>query len=196
VIVVNGVPKSGTHAVLALLDTFGLKRCPGTLLPLHDYYYVEAVPHLTMASLQAIPDNCYILAHVPALSSGQMLQGLKFITVFRDPRNCLVSYCRHRKRVEDLNVSIAEAIRNYWGSPFVGLYESYLGWRGKSVVLRYEDLPGSVVGSGQGIYKGSGTDWNTRTGAPSRWQAVWTEEDEAAWVKAGGPELLVKAGYD
>jgi Sulfotransferase domain len=191
-IVVNGVPKSGTHALMALLDTMGLKRAPGTLLPLFDYCYVEGMPYMTLAALRAIPDNSFMLAHVPA---SHTLTGLRVITIFRDPRNVLVSYCRHRKRVEGIDVSIPQAISDFWGTPFVRLYESFLGWRGRSVVVRFEDLPGSVVGSGDGIYARHETDWNTRTGSPSRWQDTWDEKAEAAWLAAGGNELLVEAGY-
>lgn len=189
---INGCPKSGTHAVMALFDTMGLKRFPGTILPLFDYCYVESMPHMSMAAMRSIPDNSYILAHVPAAFQ---LDGFRVITVFRDPRNVLVSYCRYRKRVEGLDASIPQALADFWGQPFVEVYAGYLGWRGKAVAIRYEDIPGSVAGDGSGIYQKHERDWNTRTGSPSRWQDIWTQEDEAAWVKHGGPELLAKAGY-
>lgn len=190
---VNGVPKSGTHAFMALLDRMGLKRCPGTILPIFDYLTVSGAAHLNMAALRAIPDNVYILGHVPTRYD---LQGFRVITVFRDPRNCLVSYIRHRKREEGLHVSIPEALESYWDSgPFVAVYQSYLGWRGRSLVVRYEDIPADVAGDGSGIYAGQARDWNTRTGEPSRWQDWWDAEAEAAWIAYGGLRLLVEAGY-
>jgi hypothetical protein len=187
---------------MSFLSIMGLMRCPGTILPMHDYCYVEGMPACSISTLRSVPDNCYILAHVPARSSqdgsdepGRMLNGFKVVTVYRDPRNVLVSYIRHRKRVEGLNVSIAEALSNFWGTPFVGLYKGFLAWHGRSVVVRYEDLPASVVGHGDRIYAGHAEDFNTRTGCPSRWQSRWNQEAEAAWVSHGGPELLREAGY-
>jgi hypothetical protein len=189
--VINGCPKSGTHALMALLDTMGLKRVPGTILPLDDNVYVYGNDYLS--SMQIIPDNCYILGHV-ADSHAHFLNGFRVITVFRDPRNVLVSYCRHQKR-NGVDVTIRQALEDFWDFPFIEVYRSYLGWFGKSMVVRYEDMPDFVIGNGDGIYQGHEQDWNTRTGSPSSWQEVWTKEDEASWIEAGGPELLVEAGY-
>jgi hypothetical protein len=192
-IVVNGCQKSGTHAVCALLDTLGLKRCPGTILPLGDQLYVSGSPLMSIDALRTLPDNCYILAHAPARYS---LDGFRAITIKRDPRNVLVSYCRHRKREgSKLEFTIPSALTDFWGAPFVSTYRSYLGWAGRSIIIRYEDMPASVIGDGSGIYERHNKDWNTRTGKPSRWQDVWNEQAEAAWVRHGGPELAAQAGY-
>lgn len=178
---------------MALLDTMGLKRCPGTILCDNGIgIKITGAPWLNVTAAMQIPDNCYILGHVP---SRFKLERFKVITVFRDPRNVLVSYCRHRKRTEGLDVTIPQAIGDFWGAPFVDVYSSFLGWKGRSVVVRYEDLPSSVVGNGSGIYQQHSKDWNTRTGSPSKWQEVWTEEDEAAWVKIKGQDLVESAGY-
>lgn len=178
---------------MALLDRMGLKRCPGTIYPIYDYLTVSGATNLNLAALRAVPDNVYTMAHVPARYE---LAGFRVITIFRDPRNCLVSYIRHRKREEGLDVTIPEALENYWDSgPFVAVYKSYLGWRGRSFVVRYEDLPADVAGDGSGIYAGHGRDWNTRTGVPSRWQDAWDEDAHAAWIRHGGLKLLADAGY-
>lgn len=178
---------------MALLDTMGLKRCPGTILGTTSDQLVHiAGAKLNLAAARLIPDNVYILGHVCAAHS---LAGFRVITIFRDPRNCLVSYLRHRKREDGLDVSIAEALDSYWGSPFVEVYAGFLGWRGHSVVCRYEDLDPATCGEGAGIYQAPQKDWNTRTGAPSRWQDVWDEEAEAAWLAHEGPALLKAAGY-
>ena len=191
-IVVNGCPKSGCHAVMALLDTVGLKRCPGTIIPMGDGVYVEGLPVMSTVGLRTLPDNVYVLAHVPAQYS---LGGFRVITVFRDPRNVLVSYCRHRKRDDALDVGVPQALENFWGQSFVELYAGFLGWRGRSVVMRYEDMPAEVIGDGAGIYANHDQDWNTRTDAPSDWRDVWSDVAEEAWIAHGGPALLAQAGY-
>jgi hypothetical protein len=177
---------------MALLDTMGLKRVPGTILPKNGHPAVHGVPDLGMAAVRMIPDNCYILAHVP---STYQLEGLRVITVFRDPRNVLVSYCRYRNAENGLNVRVHQALDDFYGSPFCMVYRGYLGWRGRSLCLRYEEIPEQVAGQGQGIYAREPRDWNTRTGKPSRWQDWWDEEAQAAWIRTGGLSLLHEAGY-
>ena len=192
-IVCNGCPKSGTHGVMAFLDTMGLKRCPGTILPMGDGVYVDGLSGASISVLRTMPDNVYILAHVPA---GYVLDGFRVITVLRDPRNVLLSYIRHRAREDGLQITIEQALKNFWlWGPFVPLYRSFLGWIGRSVVIRYEDMPPQTVGDGAGIYKNHQRDWNTRTGKPSRWQDSWNEQIEVAWQKNGGTVLLAEAGY-
>lgn len=190
-IVVNGVPKSGTHALMALLDTMGLRRHPGTILP-GPTPYLSGMPRLDLASLHAVPDNVYVLAHVPA---SVRLEGFRVLTIFRDPRNVILSYIAHRLR-DGYIVGFATALADFWGHPFVDTYRGYLGWRGRSAVMRYEDLPEHVIGDGSGIYRGTGHDWNTRTGLPSRWETVWDKTMASAWATAGGDELLKDAGYN
>lgn len=188
-IVVNGLPKSGTHAVMSWLTQMGLKRRPGTILPSPDGL------HVVGGDIHSIEqdgrEGYFILAHVPARLA---LPG-SVITVFRDPRNVLVSYCRHREREDCDRPSLVEAIGSFWNQPFVPLYDSYLGWHGRSVVLRYEDMPSWQVGDGASLYAGQSRDWNTRTGSPSDWRDHWTQEAEEAWQDAGGVELLARAGY-
>lgn len=190
-IVCNGIPKSGTHALMALLDTMGLRRHPGTILPGPEPY-ISSMPRLSLASLQSVPDNVYILAHVPA---SIRLEGFKILTIFRDPRNVLLSYIAHRLRRDNLIYTFNQGLTDFWGYPFIGAYRGYLGWRGRAAVIRYEDLPEHVVGNGSGIYRGTAHDWNTRTGKPNRWQSSWDATIEQAWAAAGGNELLAEAGY-
>lgn len=177
---------------MALLDTMGLKRVPGTILPLGDGLHVSSIPTMSIAALSHVPDNCYILAHAPAAFD---LTGFRILTIFRDPRNVLVSYCRHRRREDGMIYGIPQALKDFWGCAFVEVYRSYLGWRGRSAVLRYEDLPPHVTGDGMGIYQHHDRDWNTRTGSPSAWGDVWDDACEHAWVAHGGPALLEETGY-
>lgn len=170
---------------MAWLSRMGLARVPGTILPTH------IVGGSSLPELRKYPDSDFILAHVPA---GYDLSGFVVATVFRDPRNVLVSYRRHRER-EGVAVSLCEALEDFWGAPFVPLYRDFLGWRGRSIAFRYEDMPPEQVGDGAGIYAEHDRDWNTRTGSPSDWPNVWDAETDKAWVAAGGPQLLADAGY-
>jgi hypothetical protein len=192
--VVNGIPKSGTHAMMAWLYRMGLKRVPGTILACGEdqELHVTGAMALTIDALRLAPDNVFILAHVNAC---HRLDGFRVVTVFRDPRNVLVSYCRHRMREEGLDIPISQAIEDFWGAPFVSLYSGFLNWRGRSIVVRYEDLPAGMIGDGRGMYSEAPRDWNTRTGSPSNWLEWWDSKAEETWSRHGGPDLLVRAGY-
>jgi hypothetical protein len=66
--------------------------------------------------------------------------------------------------------------------------------------MHYENLAPQHVGDGSEVYAEDRPQWdkwigNTRTGTPSDWREHWSEETEAAWQKAGGVELLDRAGY-
>jgi hypothetical protein len=176
---------------MALLDTMGLKRaCRGTLLAGSNGVYLHGVD-ADLKTLRFVPDNCYLLGHVP---SRHPLDGFRVLTILRDPRNVLLSYITHRKR-DGLVYSYGHAMDDFWGHAFVDVYRGYLGWRGHSAIFRYEDLPPAVVGGGFGIYQNDTQDYNTATGSPSDWRKVWTEEFAQAWDAHDGPRLLVDAGY-
>lgn len=198
-IVANGLPKSGTHALMAWLSKMGLKRCPGVL-------HIDGAGelgvngnHLDVGTLAAVPDSVFIQGHVPATFD---LRGFSVVTILRDPRNVLVSYVRHRAEPwgGDRKFTLDEAMDDFWGKPFVETYEGFLGWQGRSVVLRYENLAPEAIGAGCDIYDANRPEWdrwigNTRTGSPSDWREHWTEEAEGAWQARGGVELVDRAGY-
>lgn len=197
-IVANGLPKSGTHALMAWLSRMGLKRCPGVLHVRSDGdLMVEGA--LSIPTLSVMPDSTFIQGHVPF---GHNLTGFSVVTILRDPRNVLISYIRHRAASwgGGKRYTVAEALEDFWGQPFVPAYESYLGWQGHSVILRYEEMPSRVIGDGGEIYTPDRPAWdkwigNTRTGAPSQWLEHWTPSAEEAWQKAGGPALVRLADY-
>jgi hypothetical protein len=195
-LIVNGAPKSGTHAFAAFLNRVGARRCPGTLLGCtkDQDLHVSGAPWATMDLLRLVPDSCYLIGHVAACHA-QALEGLPVVTMMRDPRNMLISYRRHRKRVDGVEVSTAEALEDYWGAPFAEVYRGFLAWRGLAAIVRYEDVPAAVAGDGSGIYCRHDAGHNTRTGQPSDWVEEWRAEDHRAWRAAGGPELLEAAGY-
>jgi hypothetical protein len=184
VVIVNGCPKSGTHAVMSMLSKMGLTRVSTVTV----YSPDEADKY------SDLDHSHYVAGHIPAKHD---LTSFLVVTIFRDPRNVLTSYCRYRKKMEDAEISIPEAIADFWGAPFVSVYRSYLRWRepGRSVCLRYEDLPLHQVGNGAGLYPEDNDYWNTHTGSPSDWRRTWDRAAKVAWKSAGGPELLKGAGY-
>jgi hypothetical protein len=186
-IIVNGCPKSGTHAVMSMLSKMGLSRvCPTV------YSAAQA------RSFDALDHTHYVAGHIPAPLSSlgeEALSGFLVFTIFRDPRNVLTSYCRFRKKIDDLDLSIANSLKDFWGHEFVPYYRSFLGWRepGRCIVLRYEDLPLHQMGDGSTLY--SDQKWNTYTGSPSNWEVMWSDADCDAFDRAGGRELVEEAGY-
>jgi hypothetical protein len=176
----------------------GVKRCPGTLHHKNGVLSVEGF-EVPLSAICDMPNTHMILAHVPySLATEAEFSACMHICVFRDPRNVLSSHVRFRKRLEGngaRDLSVAKSIENFWGQPFIPLYRSFLGWRGKATVLRYEDLPEEQCGRGELITSGHPQDWNTRTGSPSDWRKLWTSEDYAAWQHHGGAALLEESGY-
>jgi hypothetical protein len=197
VLLINGCPKSGAHAFAALLDRAGAKRCPGTMLgtTLDQPVHVVGFPSVTLGVLKMLPDNCYMIGHVCAEHADE-LDGFPVVLVLRDPRDCITSYCRHRKRTDGIDLTVEDALRDYWdGGPFVPLYRGFLGWKGRAAVVYYEDMHPAVVGNGSGIYCRHDAEHNTYTGHASDWTDDWDSSAHRAFRDAGGRELLEEAGY-
>ena len=195
---ISSVPKAGSHAAAAFFDRVGSRRQPGTVLgttPAQSVH-VSGANGVTLDALRMVPDNVYMIAHVCAAHAG-VLTGFQIISVVRDPRDCLTSYCRHRRRVDGLDLTIADALEDYWGGgEFVPLYRGFLGWRDEeAMILRYENMHPAVVGNGSGIYCVHDAEHHTRTGSPSNWVDDWSAADHRAFRAAGGRALLEEAGY-
>ena len=186
-IVANGVPQSGTHALMASLAAEGRKRLPGLFegRPGRPFYIKPTAADPEPASLNdalKASDDYFIHGHV---ACGRGLEKLpcRVVTIRRDPRNVLISYARKSGR------ALLEVLRNFYGLPFVRVYRSFLGW---PVVVRYEDM-GFV--EGPNLYEDSPVDASTWTGDPSDWRKEWTTDFEVEWRRAKGPKLVADAGY-
>lgn len=196
-IVANGCPKSGTHALMAFLASLGLKRFPGLLdgrmekgLRLVPEYGSDGADTPLLREAREMSDEWFIHGHVPA---GVETRGWRFLTIFRDPRNVLLSWCRHHERVKGEPITPHEALISCHGAvPFVDLYRSFLGWRGRCLCLRYEDFPAGPEPYGVATPEISET-W---TGTRVDWREEWDWELNKAWWQAGGNLLLAEAGYD
>lgn len=215
-IVANGVPKSGTHALMALLAMQGGKRVPGILdgfrgprallMPTGAW---PAVPTLEQAT--ALPHDHFLHGHVPA--DVEVPPSVKVVTVLRHPRNVLVSYSRRfafnrmilkwiARRRRGMHTALGspptlqEILANgFVDRPFVEVYRRFLGWRGRGLVVRYEDIPRDFTAGAPDLYAGAAEDHNTLTSEPTDWREVWTPDIDASWRAAGGYELEQDAGY-
>src|SRR3990167_219542 len=84
-ILANGCPKSGTHALMAWLEGLGLKRMAGVVK------VWDGSPRLR-AELDGLPCiGDFIHSHIPF---GYDVGSHRVITIILDPRNVLLSYAR------------------------------------------------------------------------------------------------------
>lgn len=193
-IIANGCPKSGTHALMRLLAREGMQRAPGLLEGRHPRreFRIKATPAdpnpISIAQAKALPDSYFMHGHVRAAAK---VDWCRFITVIRDPRNVLVSYSRWSEGVSDL----VEAMDNFFGHPFAEVYRGFLGWQGQSEVIRYEALSFEAALTDVNVYAGAADNRDTWTGSPSSWQDWWSERVECKWRQIGGAALLDEAGY-
>lgn len=194
-IVANGCPKSGTHALMAFLASLGLKRITGLLdgrhakgLRLVPEYDTDQDP-MRIWEARAMSDEWFVHGHMPA----QDVTGWRVITIFRDPRNVLLSWCRHQLRVKGRETSPLEALEACQNNvPFVDYYRSFLGWRGRCLCLRYEDFPPGPEPYGVRTPEISDS-WTGEQRVD--WREEWDWDLKLAWRRAGGDLLLEEAGY-
>lgn len=165
-IVCNGIPKSGTHLLVSYCEGLGMYLYPDTVKGYGSE--IEGLPH------KPLPHSaCH--AHIPAKHARRIPH--RVVTIFRHPRDVLMSYCRA------FEVSALEALASYLsGRPFVELYEAFLPWRQHGVTVYFEQLAKTCRSS-------------TYSGRRSYWQDQWTDEIEQAWRSAGGPRLEQALGY-
>lgn len=195
-VLINGCPKSGTHAVMELLASMGVERAPGIVNHDNGVVGVFATPAdpnpVSMDEVRTPGPPRFIHAHVPA--GDWDLGAARVIAVLRDPRNVLVSWTRWRNRDTVTEAALLDALDWFYDTgPFVEVYRSFLGWRGRALVVRYEDVPRDF--SRVDLYEEAEQDRSTWMSSPSDWRACWTTRVDEAFREAGGLEMLVEAGY-
>lgn len=204
-IVANGAPKSGTHALMALLHLEGRRRVPGILyrLETEDRLVLRATvadrEPMALEAALALDDGWYVHAHVcdDAWLAGQA----RVITMLRDPRDILVSYRRwhdpNRPNADRLpagDAGLVASIGAYFNRPLVRVVRGFLGWRALAETRRFTELPLQRT-AGVSVYAGCGHDPSSETDRHSDWREHWTPAVHDAWAAAGGPALVREMGY-
>lgn len=156
-ILVNSIPKCGTHLLERTLQSFpGLRHSGRRTLWDWDALGVD-----TRTALARIGRGQFALAHLPAFAElFPWLEqvGIRALFVIRDPRDILVSYSRyvtaerthpahaHFAALPDDAARLLAAIDGVAGvvSPIDELLRRYAGWLepGRALVVRFEDLIG------------------------------------------------------
>jgi hypothetical protein len=127
------------------------------------------------------------------------------ITIFRNPRNCLVSMARF-KGLPVATGYLMRLVRAYNGGPMADELRGYLPWRGVAHCVRYEDLVASdacLRGIAAYLERPYPEDafpnlpglTMTWTGSPSDWRQHWSAELQAVWEAEGMAELERELGY-
>lgn len=179
-ILANGCPKSGTHLLMAHLHNMGLRRHPGIVECWYDgrpTRYRDPESQTKHLKLDYSIKSSFVHSHVH--SGVQYNNKYQIITVFRDPRNVLISYMREYEN--------RDPFHDFYGQKFVSVYNGFLGWRDKGPCVRFEDMAPAAPN----LLPGSAT-WS---GLLTNWEEYWNSELNAAWKKAGGNVLLRKSGY-
>lgn len=185
VVIANGFPKTGTHALKKAIELLGLTR----------------VQHMHQPHHRATGGK-------PFKFDGRM------VIVYRHPRNVLVSTCRALGNATASGnlIGLIRDHRSPFSPSDVGsmarAYRAYLPWRDdkRCLVVRYEDLVSSdaslrrmagylgvpFLDDAFANLPGLSPTWS---GAPSRWQDHWSEAVEAVWIEAGMQALQEELGY-
>ena len=216
-IICNGPPKAGTTLLVSLFMLLGYDNT---------YFFLrqsakEEVPSLWRAkhdggksatSDQPGPKD---IVHAHLLGSGGDYADKPMITIYRDPRNMLISLARFRARMERDAQFHENAIRSLIGQPFyghpsfiAGVRES-LRWR-SGFWTRFEDMFKTQEVDRIARHFGVECDPEevlvrlpltrgreyTVTDRWSNWRDHWTESIHNEWTSMGGPALVADMGYE
>lgn len=161
-ILLNSIPKAGTHLVETMLESIPEVRARLT----KTLSCWDEVPTSVIRQLESVRPDEYQLSHLPAheeLLSCVSQRGFKVLFVLRDPRDVVVSFVDYVLFIDHthmahstlaalssdaarLEAAITGAGR---GIPHIGeLLERFSGWQDydDTLMVRYEDL----VGEGKG----------------------------------------------
>lgn len=197
-ILVNGIPNSGAHAVMSLLASVGMERIPGILNGLDPKHPPQIgatiadpeVDPLDVAEMQT--DRYFLQGHVIHDHADSIYS--KVIWVVRHPRNVIASAAR-RSTGFPYGDQLPYVISNFNRIGIVETYRAFMGWQGASMTMRYEDIAPDFTDPHPALYQDSPESLDTYTGSPSNWTDHWTKEADEWWAVAGGPELETELGY-
>jgi len=184
-VIVNGFPKTGTHALLKGVHLLGfpVARDPGE-------------------------SGCATHGHFPYPFDKDFPPVRKHICVFRHPRNCLISMCRWQKQPLATGVLIS-LIRKYEHNMAMASFaRQFTPWlTNQSVhIVRYEELI-----TNENILRGVAEYLEvpyledafeylpglTRTWMPthSNWEEYWSDELDKVWQASGMAEVQSRWNY-
>jgi hypothetical protein len=225
VIIVNGVPKSGTTMIVSYLTSCGLALEPGGLVadPGEPLTMTKSGPWPKVRSRGAVlkhrANDRVIGAHVHA---GIDLWSHPVVFVFRHPRNVLISWARWvavgldwTNAAEPAPGDVLVQIDAAAIDRTLDRMRAFVGWRDRAVFsirfVDYVENPKAVSAdlcAALGIAPvdpmkafGDRAPWVTQgyrgtwSGRHSDWRALWTEELDKAWSTAGGPDVERLYGY-
>lgn len=188
-ILLNGAPKSGTHALAKAVELLGIP------------FLLDREQWLRTSGPAAHMDHVDWPAEIVAD---------RHVLIVRDPRNVLLSWMRASSRPLTVGGAMA-TLRAYDGAAetFVQHCRRFTPWIDAPgvFVVRYEDLTGDGGATMQRLADHLGVPCPpdaylnlpgftaTWTGEPSDWRTLWSPEIEAVWVETGGPALLADMGY-
>lgn len=178
VVVCNGLPKTGTHALLKCVELLGVPHArdhmehghwPHGYAPEGKHICIFRDPRNVLVSWVRFARNeavsaGFLMAAIRAYYSGEsfVAEAGMFTPYLSDPNALAV-------RFEDLLSDGGASVIAIAG--FIGVPE---------IPDVYESIPGMTV---------------TYTGALSVWQDHWTDQVDAVWQEEGGPQLLADWGY-
>lgn len=185
-VLVNGCPKTGTHALFRGVELLGVVGRPDNASAMRDLpgVYRDHIPY------------------------GGSVSGFKHVHIVRNPRNVLVSWVRMLKG-EVAQGFIIAALREYHTRiPFPAYYRQFLGWLEdpNTLTVRFEKLLESdaelrriaeflsipYLDDAFGQIIGPTRTW---TGRLSDWTEWWSTNLEEVWTQEGGYELEKDLGY-
>ena len=168
-VLINSIPKAGTHLVESALDHFPLLR--NAALPTLRGW--ERVPVATMRALRRLKPGQYRTAHLPAHS--EVLEAvaaydIRVIFVVRDPRDIVLSNYKYATYIDlthpthgylsSLPDDATRLLKTIIGepgllTPISDILDRFKGWLNcsQAMVVRFEDLVGN---------KGGGSDKRQR----------------------------------
>lgn len=198
-IVCNGVPKNGTHALLKAVELLGVP---------------VRWRNIQGAELHHLPHGQLPYAHkrTGEFMRGELSADDRLIHIIRNPKNAFISWMRMQGLPLTTGMIMARLQNHEESGSYIQSYEPFHGWLTDphALVVRYEEL---ISDNGETIKKiaeylgvkyqedafenlpGHTMTWNPQHSDYKTLDA-WNEDVEAIWQKLGGNELSERLGYD
>lgn len=222
----NGMPKNGTNLLLKICGFLGFKDSEIFIFSDNRGKTKARKPERDSGAKERIhidaafeKDNAYFChAHLFPWN----FTNHKVITIFRDPRNAIVSAMRYQKKhgMTERETIIKFIRYGYRQFPtWVDYNNKFLPWLHLGLPVRFEKisevdtleeicnylgveadcklLSENLLGGGKVINgKPMYSSFSTWSGKNSDWKEYWDEKIDKLFMETGGGELLEALGYD